>query len=186
MCAGRGVKSGHILSCCADARVEGWDISQARVKSALRELKRLGVSDRAAFVWGDALKLTPLEQPSAILLDAPCSGSGTWGRHPEGKWRMSPQKLQKATELQEMLFSRAVDMLSPGGVIMYCTCSVFREENEKVVGAVLASRGDLVELPIRSRGPFNAFLRKGRPYGSVIFPESPWIDGFYAVIFKKK
>jgi 16S rRNA (cytosine967-C5)-methyltransferase len=72
---------------------------------------------------------------------------------------------------------------------MYCTCSVFREENEKAVGGVLAARRDLVELPSRGRSAAAAFMalqRKGRPYGSVIFPESPWIDGFYAVMFKKK
>jgi 16S rRNA (cytosine967-C5)-methyltransferase len=102
---------------------------------------------------------------------------------------MSPAKLKQASGLQERLFSRAADMLSPGGVVMYCTCSVFREENEKVAGGVLASRGDLVELPFRHKNlspEFQAFLRRGRPYGSAVFPESPWIDGFYAVMFRKK
>ncbi|MDR3254907.1 MAG: RNA methyltransferase [Synergistaceae bacterium] len=189
MCAGRGVKSGHILSYSPDARVEAWDISSARLKSAGRDLARLGVEERAEFVCGDALRLSPMERPSAILLDAPCSGSGTWGRHPEGKWRMSPIKLKKAAELQTRLFSRAADMLPAGGVIMYCTCSIFREENEKTVGGVLASRGDLVELPTRYRhlsSAFQSFQRKGKPYGTVVFPESPWVDGFYAVMFRKK
>jgi 16S rRNA (cytosine967-C5)-methyltransferase len=186
MCAGRGVKSGHILSYNADAEVEGWDISAGRVRAAGREADRLGAADRAKFVCGDALTLVPNERPSAILLDAPCSGSGTWGRHPEAKWRMSPVRLKKAQELQTRLFSRAVDLLMPGGAVMYCTCSVFREENEQVVGAVLAQRSDLVELPLKSKGPFRAFEKRGRPYGTVVFPETPWIDGFYAVMFRKK
>ncbi|MDR1944211.1 MAG: RNA methyltransferase [Synergistaceae bacterium] len=189
MCAGRGIKSGQILSCCDDARVEAWDISPGRVRSTDRELKRLGVENRAELFCGDALRMKPKSPPSAILLDAPCSGSGTWGRHPEGKWRMTPAKLKKASELQERLFSRAADLLTPGGVLMYCTCSVFRDENEKAVGGVLAARRDLVELPPRGKNTaaaFSALQRKGRPYGSVIFPESPWIDGFYAVMFRKK
>jgi 16S rRNA (cytosine967-C5)-methyltransferase len=189
MCAGRGVKSGHILSRCSVARIEGWDISQARVKSAKIELERLGVRDRAELICGDALKLIPKKPPSAILLDAPCSGSGTWGRHPDGKWRMSPIRLKKASDLQEKLFLRAADILLPGGILLYCTCSVFRDENEKVVGSILASRDDLVELPVKCKAAsseFQALQRKGRPYGSVVFPESPWIDGFYAVVFKKK
>jgi 16S rRNA (cytosine967-C5)-methyltransferase len=189
MCAGRGIKTGHILSFCPDAYVEAWDLSQGRLKSAEREFERLDVAGRVELVCGDALRLEPNEPPSAILLDAPCSGSGTWGRHPEGKWRMSPAKLKKAAELQGRLFSRAVDMLPSGGVIMYCTCSVFRDENEKVVGGVLASRGDLVELPTRYKRlspDFQALQRRGKPYGSVVFPESPWIDGFYAVMFRKK
>ncbi|MDR0615227.1 MAG: RsmB/NOP family class I SAM-dependent RNA methyltransferase [Synergistaceae bacterium] len=186
MCAGRGVKSGHILSYRADAKIEGWDISSGRTRAAEREAGRLGVAPRARFVCGDALVLEPKEQPSAILLDAPCSGSGTWGRHPEAKWRMSLDKLKKASDRQTRLFSRAVDMLLPGGVIMYCTCSVFREENEQVVGAVLAERSDLVELPLKSKGPFSAFERRGRPYGTAVFPETPWTDGFYAAMFRKK
>jgi 16S rRNA (cytosine967-C5)-methyltransferase len=186
MCAGRGIKSGHILSYCGNAEIEGWDISQARTRSAEREAKRLGVLDRVRFVPGDALTLTPAEQPSAILLDAPCSGSGTWGRHPEGKWRMTPAKLKRASELQSLLFSRAADMIRPGGVVMYCTCSVFREENEQVVGTVLAQRADLAELPLKPDGPLREFVRRGRPYGTALFPETPWTDGFYAALFRKK
>ena len=186
MCAGRGIKSGHILSYCEDAEIEGWDISQARTRAAEREAKRLGVEGRARFVLGDALSLVRAEQPSAILLDAPCSVSGTWGRHPEGKWRMTPAKLKRASELQSLLFSRAADIIRPGGLLMYCTCSAFREENEQVVGSALAKRGDVVELPLKPDGPFRWLVRRGRPYGAVIFPETPWTDGFYAALFRKK
>lgn len=183
MCCGRGIKAAQILEARPDARLEGWDLSGARLNAARKEFMRLGVSDRAALTQGDALKLNPGESPSAILLDAPCSGSGTWGRHPEGKWRSSPAKVKAASELQKQLFSRAVDFLAPGGIIMYCTCSVFREENENVVGTVLADRRDLVELPVKGR--FEA-LKKGKPYGALMWPELPWLDGFYSALFRKK
>lgn len=183
MCMGRGVKAGHILSYCQDASVEGWDISQARLGAAKREFARLGVGERVMIKAGDALQLSPDPPPSAILLDAPCSGSGTWGRHPEGKWHMSPDKLWKASALQGQLFGRAADILAPGGIIMYCTCSIFREENEKVIGDVLVSRQDLVELPMKNKNPLQ---RKGKPYGAVVLPETPWMDGFYAAMFRKK
>ncbi|MDR3354814.1 MAG: RNA methyltransferase, partial [Synergistaceae bacterium] len=94
-----------------------------------------------------------------------------------------PEKLKAASLLQERLFSRAADMLSPGGVLMYSTCSIFRDENEKVVGSVMSSRTDLIELPVRVASPAQ---KKGRPYGALMFPESPWLDGFYVAIFKKK
>lgn len=183
MCCGRSVKAGHILSYRSDARIEGWDLSGPRLAAAKREFSRLGVSDRASLIQGDALRLSPQGSPAAILLDAPCTGSGTWGRHPEGKWRMSPGKVKAAAELQKQLFARATDLLAPGGVIMYCTCSIFREENEQVVGAVLSTRQDLVELPLR--GKFDA-LKKGKPYGALLWPELPWLDGFYAALFRKK
>lgn len=183
MCCGRGVKAGHIMSFCPDAWIEGWNISGGQMAAARKEFERLGVAERVKLVQGDALRLTPDRSPEAILLDVPCSGSGTWGRHPEGKWRFSRSKLAASASLQKQLFSRAVELLAPGGIIMYCTCSVFREENEKVTGAVLSSRQDLVELPIR--GKIDC-LRKGKPYGVLLWPESPWIDGFYAAVFRKR
>lgn len=66
---------------------------------------------------------------------------------------------------------------------MYCTCSLFKDENENVVGSVFARRDDLVELSSRIKLPMQ---RRGRPYGTVTMPELPWVDGFYTAIFKKK
>jgi 16S rRNA (cytosine967-C5)-methyltransferase len=183
MCMGRGVKAGHILSYCPDAVIEGWDVSSARLRAAEREFERLGVAGRSRIVCGDAATLSPSEPPSAILLDAPCSGSGTWGRHPDGKWRATPEGTARLENTQRLLLNRACDILAPGGVIMYCTCSVFRGENENAAGSVMAGRSDMVELPVRVRAPGS---RRGKPYGVVIMPESPWLDGFYVVLFKKK
>ena len=183
MCMGRGVKAGQVLSFRENARVTGWDLSQPRLNSAQKEFARLGVKERCRTQAGDALSMTPDTSPEAILLDAPCSGSGTWGRHPEGKWRAAPEKLHRSSELQKALFTRAADILKPGGTLMYCTCSLFREENENVVGSVLSTRQDLVEIPLRNK---TAAVRKGKPYGAVMIPESPWMDGFYIAIFRKK
>ncbi len=183
MCMGRGVKAAHILSYRPDVRTEGWELSSARLGAAEREFRRLGVEERAIRFCGDATAMVPACVPSAILLDAPCSGSGTWGRHPEGKWRTNPQKLSRMADLQRRLFARAADILAPGGVMLYCTCSIFREENEKVVGAVMAARADLVEIPLR-RGSMPQV--RGKPYGSYVLPENPWTDGFFLALLKKK
>jgi 16S rRNA (cytosine967-C5)-methyltransferase len=182
MCMGRGVKAGHILTRRPEAELVGWDLSPARLRAAEREFARLGVKGRHKTVCGDAGSIEPDTRPDAIMLDAPCSGSGTWGRHPDGKWRAAPAGVEKMTRLQKKLLARGCEILRPGGIIMYCTCSVFREENEDVAGSVMASRHDMIELPAKDiPSP-----RKGRPYGTVIWPETPWLDGFYAVIFKKK
>ncbi|MDR0764535.1 MAG: RsmB/NOP family class I SAM-dependent RNA methyltransferase [Synergistaceae bacterium] len=182
MCVGRGVKAGHILTRRPEAELDGWDLSAARLRAAEREFARLGVKGRYSTVCGDAGSIEPETRPDAIVLDAPCSGSGTWGRHPDGKWRAAPAGVEKLTRLQKKLLARGCEILRPGGIIMYCTCSVFREENENVAGSVMASRNDLVELPAKGvPSP-----RKGKPYGTAIWPETPWLDGFYIVIFKKK
>ena len=85
MCSGRGVKSAQILQECPDSRAECWEISEARSKSAGRELERLGVHERAVMKAGNALSLTPDDDPDFVMLDAPCSCSGTWNRKPESR-----------------------------------------------------------------------------------------------------
>jgi 16S rRNA (cytosine967-C5)-methyltransferase len=157
-------------------------LSPARLRAAELEFARLGVKGRYRTICGDACSIEPETRPDTIVLDAPCSGSGTWGRHPDGKWRTTPAEVEKLARLQKKLLARGCEILRPGGIIMYCTCSVFREENEDVAGSVMASRNDMVELPARDiPSP-----RKGKPYGTAIWPETPWLDGFYIVIFKKK
>ena len=184
MCSGRGVKSGQLLSCLPDGvPLESWELSPGRVAAAKLEMHRIGLSERAFFKVGDALKLEPLQAPRAILLDAPCSGSGTWKRHPESKWRLSPERLTQTAELQSSLLGRAFRLVQPGGVVVYCTCSLFREENEQVVGTALGSVSGIVELPLDFPGGISV---RGKPYGRVLWPKLPWVDGFYVAAFMKR
>jgi 16S rRNA (cytosine967-C5)-methyltransferase len=67
--------------------------------------------------------------------------------------------------------------------VVYCTCSLFREENEQVVGSVLGSGWDLVELPLSLPGAISV---KGKLYGRILWPKLPWIDGFYIAAFMKR
>ena len=144
---------------------------------------RMRVRDRVKFRCGDSLSLTPSKEPQAILLDAPCTGSGTWGRHPESKWRMTPEMVMKAAELQRDLLERAVSLVAPGGVVAYSTCSMFREENEKVVAAVMARHPELTEASVERS---HKLMLKGKPYGTVIWPGLPWVDGFYLALLVKR
>lgn len=183
MCCGRGVKTGQLADIMRGARVEAWDISEPKLNSARFEMMRMRVADRVKFKHGDALKLKPDEAPDTILLDAPCSGSGTWGRHPESKWRCFPEQVESNAKLQRKLLERAVTLLAPGGVLMYSTCSLFRAENEQVVADVMSRHPELVELPVERRAEF---MRRGRPYGTVIMPALPWVDGFYIAMLAKR
>ncbi len=180
MCAGRGGKTGQLAQLFPDASVEGWDLSSGRIKAAEREMKRLGLASRISLVVGDAVELSPSREPRRIMLDAPCSGSGTWRRHPEGKWRLNQKDLGQYAATQLQLLRRALDLISPGGLVLYSTCSLFREENEQVVAAVMAERRAVVEL----EPPFNVVsqCRRGRPWGYYIWPGTPWSDGFYLAL----
>jgi 16S rRNA (cytosine967-C5)-methyltransferase len=180
MCAGRGGKTGQLAQAFPEASLEGWDLSGPRIKAAVKEMKRLGISDRVKFSVGDSLELEPSFIPDGVLLDAPCSGSGTWRRHPESKWRLSQDELARYGALQAKLLGRALDLVSTGGTVLYCTCSLFREENEQVVAKAMSVRSDVVEL--EPPHELVSRCRKGRPWGYYTWPDNPWTDGFYMAL----
>ncbi|MDD3513048.1 MAG: RsmB/NOP family class I SAM-dependent RNA methyltransferase [Synergistaceae bacterium] len=183
MCSGRGVKTGHIARLFPEAHIECVELSQGRVGAAVREMKRLNIRRLPVFTAADALHAEPASSPAFISLDAPCSGSGTWNRHPEGKWRLSAEKLESLALLQRNLLKKAVSLLAPGGIVVYSTCSLLKTENENVVAGILSEDASLVELSF----PFSAkYFRRGRPWGVYIWPELPWLDGFYMAVIMKR
>ncbi|MDY3868980.1 MAG: RsmB/NOP family class I SAM-dependent RNA methyltransferase [Pyramidobacter sp.] len=179
MCAGRGVKTGQIAQLRPDVTVEGWDLSEGRVAAGRRDMERLGVSARVFMKNGDALLLQPDIAPDAILVDAPCSGSGTWRRHPEGKWRLEAPSLADLQQLQLALLLRAFSLVKKGGKVVYSTCSLFAEENENVAAQALAASPEIRLTDAAC--PFSL----PRSAGSVIMPDNPWTDGFYLAAFTK-
>lgn len=184
MCSGRGVKAGQILQALPEGRLECWELSRGRHASAAREMRRLGLEGRAELRCGNALELEPQAAPSVVLLDAPCSGSGTWNRKPESKWKLDWQRFDRLVATQKSLLDRALALCAPNGIIIYVTCSLLRQENENVVAEVLAGRPGCVEVPAPwpEAGPF----RRGRPWGTYVWPASPWLDGFYCAIIMKR
>ena len=91
----------------------------------------------AELVPADALSWKPKAQFDAILLDAPCSATGTFRRHPEVLYRARPRSIAEGAELQGKLLDRAVDWLRPGGILVYSVCSLEPEEGEEVIAAFL-------------------------------------------------
>ncbi len=179
MCAGRGVKTGQILQLRPDIEAEAWDLSKGRAAAGVREMERLGLAGRAEFRRGDALELVPGRVPDAILVDAPCSGSGTWRRHPEGKWRLTPEGLDELSRLQSELLRRAFSLVRPGGKVLYSTCSLLAEENEIAAARALELSPGVREVPLELPEAAR------RAVGCVIMPENGWTDGFYMAAFTK-
>ncbi|MBQ7151705.1 MAG: RsmB/NOP family class I SAM-dependent RNA methyltransferase [Synergistaceae bacterium] len=186
MCSGRGVKAGQILQENPASKIECWELSEKRSESAANELERLGVKDRAALKTGDALNLEPLESPSFVMLDAPCSGAGTWNRKPESKWKLDWKKFDSIVAAQKKLLDRALTLCAPGGYVLYITCSLLKHENENVIAEVLASHvQDCTEVSGLIDWKGSAF-KKGKPYGFYILPVNPWLDGFYCSLILKR
>ena len=186
MCSGRGVKAGQILQDCPDSQIECWDISEPRLKSAEGEFSRLGLSNRAKLRAGDAVNLVPEVRPSFVVLDAPCSCSGTWTRKPESKWRLDWAKLDGLAGLQVKLLDHAVNICEPGGYVLYITCSLLKQENENITAQILVKHPDCTDVSSLI-GWKGSMFRKGKPYGMYIWPRNSWLDGFYcALILRRK
>jgi 16S rRNA (cytosine967-C5)-methyltransferase len=123
LCAAPGNKTAQAIA--AGARVVACDRSARRLAE---------VDAKAARVALDATEALPFSRPfERILVDAPCSGTGTLARNPEIKWRLRPEDLAEFQNRQRKMLERALERLAPGGKLVYATCSLEREENEEVV-----------------------------------------------------
>jgi 16S rRNA (cytosine967-C5)-methyltransferase len=101
-----------------------------------------------------------------VLVDAPCSGLGTLRRNPDARWRVAPGDPARLAELQRTLLRNAATVLKPGGVLVYATCTQLPEENEGVVGAVMADTAgfarparEALPAPVRDLVDADGFLR---------------------------
>ena len=144
LCAAPGGKTMQMAG--AGHRVTAIDQSESRLKRLRENLDRTGLS--AQLVAADALKWSPDRTFDAILLDAPCSATGTFRRHPEVLYRAKPRVIAEGAELQGKLLDRAVHWLKPGASLVYSVCSLEPQEGEEVIRAFLARHSDFrIEPP---------------------------------------
>ncbi len=133
LCAAPG---GKTMQVAADgAKVTALDLSEDRMGRVAENLSRVGLT--ADLVVADALEWTPAAPFDAVLLDAPCSATGTIRRHPELPFIRTPADVTTLAGLQARLIDRALDMLAPGGRMVFCTCSLLPDEGEAQVTAAL-------------------------------------------------
>lgn len=133
LCAAPGGKTAQLANAGAD--VTAVDVSGKRLERLKDNLARLGL--KAETVEADATKWEPGRTFDAILLDAPCTGTGTLRRHPDIAHLKSEKDLKELTALQERLLRHAVTLVKPGGTLVYCTCSLEPEEGENQVARLL-------------------------------------------------
>lgn len=161
LCAAPGGKTQHAVEILGSAAgVVACDLHPAR----LRRMRELGLYD-VSLVALDAFRGVPLRRKfDRVLVDAPCSGTGTLGRNPDLKWRLEPNDVPRLARQQRAILSSALGAVAPGGALVYATCSLEPEENEGVVEAALRERSGwriaerLVRTPGRNDGDgFRAF-----------------------------
>ena len=142
-CAAPGGKTMQLAAAGHD--VTALDRSESRLARLSENLGRTGL--KAETVVADALDWAPEEPFDAVLLDAPCSATGTFRRHPEVLYRARPAIIEQSAELQARLLSRAADWIRPGGSLVYAVCSLEPREGEERIEAFLAERTDFCIEP---------------------------------------
>ena len=147
-CAGGGGKA-LAIAARTNARIMAHDVQPARMKDLPARALRAGVT--ITQIESQALSN---EAPfDLVLCDAPCSGSGAWRRAPEGKWALTPARLDELTGLQAMILSEAAALVTPEGVLAYATCSVLRAENEDSVAGFMDTHPDWIQIAARRWEP---------------------------------
>jgi 16S rRNA (cytosine967-C5)-methyltransferase len=157
LCAAPGGKTMQLAA--AGHNVTGVDASRSRLTRLRENLQRTHLD--AKLVEADALTWRPDQKYDAILLDAPCSATGTFRRHPEVLYRARPKVIAEGAELQGKLLDRAAQWLKPGGALVYSICSLEPEEGEEVATAFLNRSPDFQIAPAKDLPGFVPVSAKG-------------------------
>ncbi|UIJ45757.1 RsmB/NOP family class I SAM-dependent RNA methyltransferase [Sphingomonas cannabina] len=144
LCAAPGGKTLQLAA--AGWRVTSLDISESRLARLRDNLARTGLA--AEVIAADALRWAPSESYDAVLLDAPCSATGIFRRHPDVLHRVTPRLIAEMAELQGALLARAADWVRPGGLLVYATCSLEPSEGEAQLERFLGERRDFAIDPV--------------------------------------
>ena len=186
-CAGAGGKTlalamtmgnrGHIAAC---------DVSAHRLEGAVRRLRRAGVHnvERHLVEPGDKWAKRRAGSFDRVLVDAPCTGTGTWRRNPDARLRLRPNDLAELLPKQAAILEHAARLVRIGGQLVYATCSLLPQENEAQVDAFLAAHADFAPVPLA-----RAWHIPGPPPGGGTYlsltPRAHNTDGFFAAVLER-
>jgi len=189
-CAGAGGKTLALAAAMGNSgQVHAYDAARARLSPMHDRLQRAGV--RNTQIHGNLDALTPLmERMDLVLTDAPCTGSGTWRRRPDAKWRLNDEQLERRLQDQKEVLDAAKHYVKPGGRLVYVTCSLFAEENTQQVERFLDENSNFTETAPRDLWqtivPNAGAVSPVFPArGSVFSPLSTDTDGFYVSVLQK-
>jgi 16S rRNA (cytosine967-C5)-methyltransferase len=176
LCAGAGGKALALAAAAPGATILATDTNRARLSKLPPRAERAGATIETRLL-NPPNELAELEdwrgQADLVLVDAPCSGSGTWRRNPEGRWRLSPERLDRVVALQSHLLDIAAELVRPGGRLVYAVCSLLSREGAGQIDAFISRRSSWIvqETPIAAGRSDGA--------GLLLTPGHDGTDGFF-------
>jgi 16S rRNA (cytosine967-C5)-methyltransferase len=189
-CAGAAGKTLAMAATMGNrGRITACDTSAPRLEGAARRLRRAGVdnAERHLLVPGDRWAKRRARSFDRVLVDAPCTGTGTWRRNPDARLRTRPEDLAELVALQHDILARAAELVRPGGRLIYATCSLLPQENEEQMERFLARGPGFAPVPLEALW---AALVPGAPPPCA----GPWLslspgrhgtDGFFCAVLER-
>ena len=191
LCAGAAGKTLALAAMMGNrGRITACDVSATRLDGAVKRLRRAGADnvERHLLTAGDRWAKRRAGTFDLVLVDAPCTGSGTWRRNPDARLTTAPRTLAEVAAKQSVILAQAVSLLRPGGRLVYATCSLLPEENEVQVERVLSDHPSLRPVPLAE-----AWARAGQPLPApcdgpylALAPHSHGTDGFFAAVLERR
>ena len=190
-CAGAGGKTLALAAMMENrGQIHAYDNDKTRLAPIHERLKRAGTRNVQVHSPDDDLEPF-LEKMDKVVIDAPCTGSGTWRRRPDAKWRLSKETLETRLREQEEVLSQGAQYVRPGGVLAYITCSLLPEENESQIysfiddnpGFELLSAGEVWQdlYGFENLQPWSSDMKS-----ITLTPASTNTDGFYFAVMQRK
>jgi 16S rRNA (cytosine967-C5)-methyltransferase len=176
LCAGAGGKALALAAAAPEATILATDSNRSRLSKLPPRAERAGAAIETRLL-NSPRELTELEDwrgaADLVLVDAPCSGSGTWRRNPEGRWRLTPERLDRLVSAQERLLDIAAELVRPGGALVYAVCSLLTREGAGQVATFLGRGSDWAVQDVPGVG--------GRSDGAgrLLTPRHDATDGFF-------
>ena len=188
VCAAPGSKTTLISALEPQADIVGVDLYGHRLRT-LRELAAMQGSNSIRAVVADATGVLPFAEASfdRVLVDAPCSGTGTLRRNPEIRWRLNVSDLEELATKQILILGQAAKLVRPGGRLLYSTCSLETEENEAVVEAFLKAQAEFDQLALPNLKISGQPPDLASAAGAIrTWPQHHDVDGFFMIAFQRR
>lgn len=186
-CSAPGGKTTHMAQLLTDGHVTALDLSYAKLNRVKEHAERMFLQDKITTFVADASKFTPKnnELYDTIYLDAPCSGLGLMRRKPEIKYQKKYDEIIELAKIQADLIRHVATLLKPGGTLVYSTCTLAPQENERLIEQFISEHSDFKINPISTNDGVNCQLLNEK--GQVrIWPDQFNTDGFFICRLTKK
>jgi 16S rRNA (cytosine967-C5)-methyltransferase len=192
LCAGAGGKTLAMAAAMDNkGQIFAYDSDRHRLAPIYDRLKRAGVRNVQVRSPGDGVLDDLTEKLDRVVIDAPCTGSGTWRRRPDAKWRLTPEQLSTRVAEQSAILERGAALVRTGGTLVYITCSILHEENAAQATAFLAAHPQFEAirgaLRLESLAPGGGkYVHEGPEGGVQLTPLRSETDGFYCLLMRRR